>query len=91
MLVLTILWLPVLIVPLASSVHGTVAATFATVDYTVWALFSLEYIIKIWLAPQRGRFFKTHLLDLLIVAVPFFRPARWLDLGRPRPRGSFAV
>jgi len=76
MLVLTILWLPVLIVPLVSAVHGKIATTLATVDYTVWALFTLEYLIKLWLAPERGRFFKTHLLDLLIVAVPFFRPLR---------------
>ena len=83
MLVLTILWLPVLIVPLASAVHGSVATTFSTIDYTVWALFSLEYIIKLWLAPeQAGRFFKTHLLDLLIVAVPFFRPLRMGRLVR---------
>ena len=58
MLVLTILWLPVLIVPLASAVHGSVATTFSTIDYTVWALFSLEYIIKLWL-PRAGGFFKT--------------------------------
>jgi voltage-gated potassium channel len=76
MLVFTILWLPVLIIPLSTAVHGAVATSFATVDYTVWALFSLEYMIKLWLAPDRGRFFKTHLLDLLIVAVPFFRPLR---------------
>jgi voltage-gated potassium channel len=82
MLVLTILWLPVLIVPLASAVHGTVAATFSTIDYTVWALFSLEYIVKFFLAPNRGRYFKTHLLDLLIVAVPFFRPLRMGRLVR---------
>lgn len=82
MLVLTILWLPVLIVPLATPVHGAVATSFATIDYTVWALFALEYIIKLWLAPQRGRFFKTHLLDLLIVAVPFFRPLRMGRLVR---------
>jgi voltage-gated potassium channel len=76
MLVLTILWLPVLIVPLTTTVHGAVATSFDTVDYTVWALFALEYIIKFWLAPHRGHYFKTHLLDLLIVAVPFFRPLR---------------
>lgn len=102
MLVLTTLWLPVLIVPLASTVHGTVATTFTTIDYTVWALFSLEYIVKFWLAPDRGRYFKTHLLDLLIVAVPFFRPLRMGRLirllrlalcgrrpGREPPQGSF--
>jgi voltage-gated potassium channel len=82
MLVLTILWLPVLIVPLAAPVHGSVATSLTAVDYTVWALFSLEYIVKLWLAPNRGHFFKTHLLDLLIVSVPFFRPLRMGRLVR---------
>ncbi|HEX3794752.1 MAG TPA: potassium channel family protein [Acidimicrobiales bacterium] len=82
MLALTILWTPVLIIPLVTSVHGSLAASFDAVDYTVWALFSLEYIIKLWLAPNRGRFFRSHILDLLIVAVPFFRPLRMGRLVR---------
>ena len=76
MLVITLLWLPVLVVPLVVQLHGSMAETFATIDYTVWALFALEYIIKLSLAPERGHFVRTHLLDLLIVAVPFFRPLR---------------
>jgi voltage-gated potassium channel len=82
MLVVTILWLPVLIVPFVTSLHGSLGTTFATIDYTVWALFALEYVIKLSLAPNRGHFFKTHLLDLLIVAVPFFRPLRMGRLVR---------
>jgi len=82
MLVITILWLPVLIVPLMTPVHGSVAASLATIDYTVWALFALEYIVKFSLAPDRWRYFKTHLLDLIIVVVPFFRPLRLLRLAR---------
>jgi voltage-gated potassium channel len=82
MLVVTLLWLPVLIVPLVVPLHGAMAETFATIDYIVWALFALEYITKLSLAPQRGRFVKTHLLDLLIVAVPFFRPLRMGRLVR---------
>ena len=39
------------------------AETFATIDYTVWALFALEYIARFSFAPQRGYFFRTHLLD----------------------------
>ncbi len=42
----------------------------------MWALFAVEYLAKLGLAPNRGRFFRTHILDLVIVAVPFFRPAR---------------
>ena len=82
MLVITLLWLPVLIVPLVVPLHGAMAETFATIDYIVWALFALEYIVKFSLAPQRGYFFRTHLLDLLIVAVPFFRPLRMGRLVR---------
>ena len=82
MLVITLLWLPVLIVPLIVPLHGSMAETFATIDYTVWALFALEYMIKFSLAPRRGYFVKTHLLDLLIVAVPFFRPLRMGRLVR---------
>ncbi len=61
-------------------VHGALAESFAVIDYTVWALFALEYLIKISLAPDRGRFFKTHVLDLIVIAVPFFRPLRLLRL-----------
>jgi voltage-gated potassium channel len=82
MLVVTLLWLPVLIVPLVVPLHGSMAETFATIDYTVWALFALEYMIKFSLAPRRVYFVKTHLLDLLIVAVPFFRPLRMGRLVR---------
>lgn len=79
MMVVTILWLPILIVPFVTPLHGEMAATFRAIDYTIWALFAVEYLAKLGLAPDRKHFFRTHLLDLIIVAVPFFRPAR---LGR---------
>ena len=37
MMVITILWLPVSIIPLLTPVHGTVATTFEVIDYTIWA------------------------------------------------------
>jgi voltage-gated potassium channel len=80
--VVTILWLPILIIPLVTSVHGAMAETFAFIDYMVWALFVLEYLIKLYLSPSRAHFFRTHILDLIIVAVPFFRPARAARLAR---------
>ncbi len=56
MMVITLLWLPVLIVPLIEPVHGAVAESFAVIDYTVWALFVVEYLVKIYLVPDRGRY-----------------------------------
>src|SRR5215472_9154418 len=56
--VIPIAWLPVLIIPLITPVHGAVAETFAVIDYMVWALFVLEYLIKLYLSPSRWHFFK---------------------------------
>jgi hypothetical protein len=55
LMVITILWIPILIIPLVNPVHGTVAETFAVIGYMVWALFVLEYLIKLYLAPSRSR------------------------------------
>lgn len=83
MLIITIFWLPVLIVPLVTPVHGAVAASLDVIDLTVWALFAFEYIVKFALAPDRWHYFKTHILELVIVVVPFLRPLRLVVmLGR---------
>lgn len=82
MTLLTLAWLPVLVVPLVQPVHGTVATSFDVVDACVWSLFAFEYLARLWLARHRGTYVRTHLLDLLVVAVPFFRPLRLLRLVR---------
>jgi voltage-gated potassium channel len=82
MMVITILWLPILIIPLLTHLHGNVAQTFAVIDYLVWSLFALEYLAKLLLAPDRKIYIKTHILDLVIVAIPVFRPARFGRLVR---------
>jgi voltage-gated potassium channel len=68
-----VIWLPFLIIPLFVRLKGGVAATFDAVDYTIWALFVIEYLVKLWLAPARWGFVKTHKLDLAMVALPMLR------------------
>src|SRR6202034_1791905 len=82
MTVLALLWLPVLVIPLVTTLHGAVAVTFAIADYLVWAAFAVEYIAKLRLAVDRGHFFRHHLLDLAMVAVPVLRPLRLARLLR---------
>jgi voltage-gated potassium channel len=82
MMVLALLWLPVLVVPLVTQLHGSVAGAFATVDYLVWAAFLLEYIAKLKLATDRWKFVRHHVLDLAMVAVPILRPLRLARLLR---------
>lgn len=76
MTVLAIAWLPVLIVPLVSTLRGSTAAIFEGLDYFVWAAFAVEYGVKLALAVDRRRFVRHHLLDLALVAIPILRPLR---------------
>lgn len=86
--VLALLWLPVLVIPLVVHLSGSVAATFDAIDYLVWAFFVVEYLIRVYLSPDRRIFVTRHLLDLVVVVVPVLRPLRamrvmrFLRLGR---------
>src|SRR5664279_1303076 len=51
-----------------------------TVQYTAWAIFVVDYVMRLGLAERRMRYFSRHLLDLAIVALPLLRPLRLLRL-----------
>src|SRR5437660_3484162 len=80
--VLALLWLPVLVLPLALQLPGGVTATFEGIDFFVWACFVIEYGIKLYLAPSRRRFVAHHLIDLAVIVLPLLRPLRALRLLR---------
>jgi voltage-gated potassium channel len=44
----------------------------------VWVLLGADYLVRLVLARRRLRFVRRHLLDLLILVVPMFRPLRAL-------------
>jgi voltage-gated potassium channel len=48
--------------------------------WITWGIFALDYVANLWLAEDRGRWFVRNLHELLIVALPFFRPLRLLRL-----------
>jgi voltage-gated potassium channel len=57
--------------------------TLRVLDVMLWALwagFTVDYLIRLTLADQRGLWFVRHILDFAIVAVPFLRPLRLLRL-----------
>lgn len=80
--VLSLLWLPVLIIPFGVHLAPDIADTFEAIDYFVWAAFVVEYLTKLYLSPARGRFITHHLLDLAVIALPLLRPLRVLRLLR---------
>jgi voltage-gated potassium channel len=78
MMVLALAMIPLIVVPLVYDLSPAANGAFLAVDYLVWAAFAVEYVIKLWLAPDRWRFFKTNIPDLIIVGVPMLRPLRIL-------------
>ena len=51
-----------------------------TIMWIVWALFAVDYIVNLVLAPRKLRWFFTHFHEFLIVALPALRPLRLLRL-----------
>ncbi|MCA4132638.1 potassium channel family protein [Arthrobacter sp. M4] len=48
--------------------------------WVTWALFIVDYLVNLVLAPQRVRWFVRNLHELLILALPVLRPLRLLRL-----------
>ena len=82
MTILAVVWVPCFLLPLLIKLPTSVAQVLSGIDYVIWAAFAIEYLVKLAWAPNRWAFIKTHILDLLIVVVPVFRPLRLARLAR---------
>lgn len=48
--------------------------------WVTWAVFALDYLVRLIFAENRRRYFLRHLFELAIVALPLLRPLRLLQL-----------
>jgi voltage-gated potassium channel len=64
------LFLTALLAPLAYPFPTHIKATFKDLEVLFWALFSIEYAVRVFVAPDRWRFIKKHPIDFVIVFVP---------------------
>jgi voltage-gated potassium channel len=55
---------------------------FTVADLVLWVAFGVDYGARLYLAPARWRFVRTHPLDLLVLVPPVLRPLRALRLAR---------
>jgi voltage-gated potassium channel len=80
LLVLSFLMIPLLIGPLIWKLAPSEEATFVALDTFIWALFAVDLVVKVAIAPGRLGYLKKHWLEVLVVAVPFLRPLRLLRI-----------
>ena len=60
------------------SVSHSVKVLCLIVNYVSWVAFAVDYLIQLKLVPDNKKYLKTHIVELLLVLVPFFRPLRAL-------------
>jgi voltage-gated potassium channel len=60
--------------------QGLEVTVMDVVIWTTWVLFLVDYLARLYLATDRGRWFVRHLVDLAVVALPLLRPLRLLRL-----------
>jgi len=75
---LALIFLAVLLIPLAVHLTPQERAAFLVANILIWVAFAVDYLVRLYLAPARGRFVRTHVLDFIVVCVPFLRPLRLL-------------
>jgi voltage-gated potassium channel len=96
LVVLGLLFLAVLILPLAEPLTDSEAVGLDVANVVIWFLFVVDYVTRLYLVDDRRRFVRTHVLDLIVIVVPFLRPFRLLRLiailiSTTRRAGGLAV
>jgi voltage-gated potassium channel len=76
MLVLALAIIPLLLIPFMVDLSPAQRALFEAIDWFIWALFVVEYVVRLVLSPKRWWFVRHNVIDLLFVALPFLRPLR---------------
>ena len=80
LLILAALMIPLLAGPLFWELTAQQESLFFTLDVMIWAIFAGEFAIRLAIAPRRVAFIRANWIDLVIVALPFFRPLRIVRL-----------
>lgn len=91
MLVLSILFVALLVLPSLWSGAARNAATLEALEWLVWAVFAFDLLARLAIAPEKRRYLVTHWFDVAIVALPFLRPFRFLRVLRAVPLLARAV
>ena len=63
-----------------ADLSGPTAEVVEAIIWGTWIIFIADYIVNLVLATERWRWFRRHIPDLLIVALPMLRPLRLLRL-----------
>jgi voltage-gated potassium channel len=78
--ILAFVMIPLLVGPFLWELSPEEEAPFTALDIFIWVIFTIVLTLKTLLAPHSLQYLRQHWLEVLIVAVPFFRPLRILRI-----------
>lgn len=76
MLLMSLAHVPLFLVPLMFTLSPVTERSLMAAGWFIWGGFALEYVVRLYLAPERRSFVLHNKLDLLVVVLPFLRPLR---------------
>jgi len=82
MTVLAVALAALLLVPVVADVSTEAETTLDLVGWIIWGLFVFEYLLLLWLAPDRREMVRRHPVELIMILLPILRPLRVLRLLR---------
>ncbi|MDM7916369.1 MAG: ion transporter [Candidatus Eisenbacteria bacterium] len=72
MIVLSLVWVVLLILDLTRGL----GPTLATLNYVIWGLFVLQFLVEFVIAPEKGRYLRSSWLTAVSLAIPALRVVR---------------
>ena len=82
MLILALAIVPIIVIPLVAHLTPSQAAGLTRLDWLIWAAFAIEFAISLGIAPKKLFFLRHHVIDTIVVVVPFAQPLRLLRSAR---------
>lgn len=79
---LALAMIPILAVPLLTTVSGQIDAALEGSLWVIWAIFAADLTIRTYLAEPRLPYLARHWYDVMIVVIPFLRPLRIVRSAR---------
>lgn len=80
LLLLAFLMIPLLAGPFLWDLSAAEVGLLSGLNLIIWIAFGADLGMKVALSTRRVAYLKSHWLDVLIVAIPFFRPLRIVQL-----------
>lgn len=78
LLILSLLYIGVLIAPMTAHLSRSALEVLRYVDWSIWAIFAIEFCLRLSISPKKSDFVRANIFDAAIVLLPFLRPLRLL-------------